>query len=197
MPTISFSELTCAFQSVFAIIICGIALFAFAKSSKEKTERKGIAIFLFIFLILCCVSFWALDARSSPQSPRWKPTAQDIEGTYYPISGSSELLTEIGYTTIPSEYSMTFSADGTFSAINLPDVIWNPNYVHYGYGKAEGTWQFQNDTINGEWDIQLHITKVDDKEMDTYSNVELSGKKPPFIVYFPFGELDWFMYGKR
>jgi hypothetical protein len=193
-PSFSHVELVYGFYSLFALI----SLFVFIRWNKEHIKRRT-AFALCFLLIFCCANFWVVYERAIPQSPLWKPTAQDITGTYYPINGlfndSSNIWEVLKDRETSSKYPIIFYADGRFSAINIP--VWNREQTRYDYGKTEGFWKLEKNTHSGQWNINLHITNLDSIEVDSRLGISILEKSPPFILHFQIGELEWLMYEKQ
>lgn len=192
-PAVSSSELMCVSWSISLLLIAGISTVLFVRATNADSRARLVGISLLGVLVICCALTWMWMTSLEPPTPFWKPSHQDIGGTYVLSQHSIDELGEMHYTQIRTPSSITLKEDETFESTDLPDLFW--------YGKknqqqsGSGTWRFDK-IADGRWVLQLVFTKLDGQNTNEHSILYLSGNKPPYTIYYSLGELSALVFEK-
>jgi hypothetical protein len=183
-------------SSVAAALI-GAAVYAITSSKlKQRSDEDkppllafaglaGLVAFVCICLALSNVPF------GIPIAPGFKPTIDDVLGTWQPTSGSLMLLADEGYEN-DAMHSVVFHEDGTVEITNMPDV-WlslrehvDPNKDYYS---GEGMWEIVR--YDSRWAVSVELEYDDDGiQRQTTRYLRFMGLGPPYTLYFIWGDPD-------
>jgi hypothetical protein len=100
-----------------------------------------------------------------------------------------EQLAEAGYEV--STHTLVFHEDGTLEITNLPDRwCWQADEPSNGFCSGTGTWEIERNFSN-KWAIATHVEYQDDDiQGQIYQNFDLMGRRPPYAIYFFWGDPD-------
>ena len=191
-----------AVMAALVAIACGavvsaIAYLLFRKSRRKETRLvlpcsmavlTTYVVFVAIFSFVC---LWFSGVFSTPDERLFTPTQpvseEDIVGTWTLDSASLELMEEEGGYEI-STHTLTFSDDGTFELVNMPDWCGPGGPETGGFYSSPGTWELWE--YSGECGIFVHFASVPEFPDGVYTQFNIGGKEPPYYIWMWAGDPD-------
>lgn len=182
------------------LILGAIIITVLLIKSKKNTGRNILFTFIATGLCISVCSLIGMSAYfSGAPSPLFKPSTSSIEGTYYIKDPTLKNLYEEGYPLLKSsDCFIKVNHDQTFEVQNMPDIIINESNPHQTFWSGKGTWNFDFDRVNNEWNITFKFTSNLGEPINSY--FWIYGRKSPFVLYSIIGDPDsyrWIMYYKE
>jgi hypothetical protein len=151
------------------------------KPQKIATVIILLILWIFLFWVFVCWAIWDggyyLTTTSYTDPPRWKPSVNDIVGTWKLSDDSIKFVQDSG--SVVPFHEIEFYEDGTFRAVNFPKWIeWSDEKAGLEFFTGTGTWEFDRMRFK-PWSVELYY----DKSLAAGfpgDYFPLQGKEPPY-----------------
>ncbi len=182
-------------SGICALALGGVLLAVLLLRSRELKFLKiaGVAILVALVFFLCS-SISLSPVLTGAPSPVFKPSESDIVGTYKlddsPTLLSKNILLEKGYSFLTGNNTLELHNDGTFLAVNMPDLIIDELNSVSEYVTGRGNWEVKFDNVNREWLLYLQFSELSNKPFNQATQFQLYGRESPYILYYTVGDPD-------
>ena len=164
-----------------------IGVFVEKKTGKKPSGWKSIVLGLSIGLApVICIASVALEIGAFDPAPWFKPTANNIVGTWILSADPTDELPKPANFQPPAR-ELVFDNDGTFQANEIPDM-WSYTDIselnHVDYISGSGTWYLTQEqgTQRVEWVLFTEFRKIDNQDDIRTMRFYFQGHLPPYIL---------------